>query len=201
MANSLSDDNHTYLPHSQQAQKDEKELLYNTIIDVNRKQYAKLLSLERREMINQKDISDTWVKFVYLLLERSLAYCEEKEILFHNMDEYAQTLLLRSQANIMRSSCNLPPYEVRCHHNHHFPHSIYLIQPFEIPLYLSHHSEICVICTLFLRSHLILFSVDFLSTFYQHFIFDLFSISLLLTGDLRSTGRLCHCCQAVRFSW
>ena len=95
-----------------QAERDEKELLYNTIIDVNRKQYAKLMTLERKEMINQKEISDTWVKFVFLLLESTLQHCQENEKLFHNMDEYAQTLLLRQQANMLRSQCNLPSYEV-----------------------------------------------------------------------------------------
>lgn len=95
-----------------QAQKDEKELLYNTIIDVNRKQYAKLLTLERKEMLNQKEISDTWIKFVFLLIESTLQYCEENQKLFHNLDEYAQTLLLREQANLLRSQCNLPSYEV-----------------------------------------------------------------------------------------
>lgn len=98
-------------PHLQ-AQKDEKELLYNTIIDVNRKQYAKLLTLERKEMQNQKEISDTWIKFVFLLIESTLQYCEENQKLFHNLDEYAQTLLLREQANLLRSQCNLPSYEV-----------------------------------------------------------------------------------------
>ena len=99
-----------------QAERDEKELLYNTIIDVNRKQYAKLMTLERKEMINQKEISDTWVKFVFLLLESTLQHCQENEKLFHNMDEYAQTLLLRQQANMLRSQCNLPSYEVGNHH-------------------------------------------------------------------------------------
>lgn len=95
-----------------QAQKDEKELLYNTIIDVNRKQYAKLMTLERKEMLNQKEISDTWVKFVFLLIESTLQYCAKTGKLFHNMDEYAQTLLLREQANLLRAQCNLPSYEV-----------------------------------------------------------------------------------------
>ena len=99
-----------------QAERDEKELLYNTIIDVNRKQYAKLMTLERKEMINQKEISDTWVKFVFLLLESTLQHCQENEKLFHNMDEYAQTLLLRQQANMLRSQCNLPSYEVGNYH-------------------------------------------------------------------------------------
>ena len=83
---------------------------------MNRKQYAKLMTLERKEMINQKEISDTWVKFVFLLLESTLQHCQENEKLFHNMDEYAQTLLLRQQANMLRSQCNLPSYEVGNYH-------------------------------------------------------------------------------------
>ena len=38
-------------------------------VDTNRVQYAKLLALERKEMQNQKEISDIWVKYLYLLLE------------------------------------------------------------------------------------------------------------------------------------
>lgn len=86
--------------------------MYNTMMDVNRKQYAKLLALERKEMLNQKEISDTWVKFIYLLIESTLNSCKESGKLFYNIDEYAQTLLLRDQANMLRAQCNLPPYEV-----------------------------------------------------------------------------------------
>jgi hypothetical protein len=63
--------------------------------DVNRKQYAKLMSLERKEIVNQKEISETWVKFIYLLIETTLSHCKETDKLFHNLDEYSQTLLLR----------------------------------------------------------------------------------------------------------
>jgi len=93
-------------------QQKETDLLFNAMQDVNRKQYAKLMSLERKEIVNQKEISETWVKFIYLLIETTLSHCKETDKLFHNLDEYSQTLLLRSQANLLRAQCNLPAYEV-----------------------------------------------------------------------------------------
>lgn len=82
------------------------------LADVNRKQYSKLLAFERKEMQNQKEISDTWVKYIYLLLEVTMKHCNDENILFYNLDEYSQTLLLRQKANDLRKQCNLPPYEV-----------------------------------------------------------------------------------------
>jgi len=89
-----------------------QQRLMDQVVEVSRKQYAKLLTLERKEMQNQKEISDTWVKYIYLLLESLLARCKETGTLFHNVDEYAQTLMLRQQANALRAECQLPPYEV-----------------------------------------------------------------------------------------
>ena len=80
--------------------------------DQNRKQYSKLLALERKEMQSQKEISDTWVKFIYLLLEVTMASCAGKNVLFHNQDQFTQTLLLREKANELRALASLPPYEV-----------------------------------------------------------------------------------------
>jgi len=88
-----------------------KEVL-DRLADVNRKQYSKLLAFERKEMQNQKDISDTWVKYIYLLLEVTMKQCNENNILFYNLDQYSQTLLLRQKANDLRKQCNLPPYEI-----------------------------------------------------------------------------------------
>lgn len=82
------------------------------LADVNRKQYSKLLTFERKEMQNQKEISDTWVKYIYLLLEVTMKHCSDNNILFYNLDEYSQTLLLRQKANDLRKQCNLLPYEV-----------------------------------------------------------------------------------------
>jgi hypothetical protein len=82
------------------------------LADVNRKQYSKLLAFERKEMQNQKEISDTWVKYIYLLLEVTMKHCNDENILFYNLDEFSQTLLLRQKANDLRKQCNLPPYEV-----------------------------------------------------------------------------------------
>lgn len=94
------------------AEKRTKDELLDTFIDANRKQMAKLESLERKEMANQKEMSDIWVKYVYLLIESTLEQCVTENILFHNLDEYAQTLLLRKTANQLRSDCNLPDYPV-----------------------------------------------------------------------------------------
>ena len=63
-------------------------------------------------MRDQKDISDTWVKYIYVLLEVTMFYCRKENILFHNEDTFSQTLLLRKKANELRTLCGLPPYEV-----------------------------------------------------------------------------------------
>ena len=39
-------------------------------------------------------------------------HCKENNILFHNEDQFSQTLLLRKMANELRSLCNLPSYDV-----------------------------------------------------------------------------------------
>lgn len=88
------------------------KMILDTFEDQNRKQYSKLLALERREMQNQKEISDTWVKYIYLLLEVTMAHCNQNNILFHNEDAFSQTLLLRQKANDLRALCKLPAYEV-----------------------------------------------------------------------------------------
>merc|ERR1711871_703068 len=89
-----------------------KQLLVDRLVDVNRKQYSKLLALERKEMSNQKAISDTWIKYVYLLLESTMKRCEREDILFFNLDQFAQTMLLREMANELRAQQNLPAYDV-----------------------------------------------------------------------------------------
>ena len=89
-----------------------KQLMVDRLVDVNRRQYSKLLGLERREMANQKAISDTWVKFVYLLLETTMAKCEADDTLFFNLDQFAQTMLLREVANKLRADQGLPAYDV-----------------------------------------------------------------------------------------
>jgi len=82
------------------------------ITDSNRQQYAKLLALERKEMVNQQQTSDTWVKYIYLLLEETNNHCISNDILLFNLDEYAQTILIRQIANSLRAMCGLPAYEV-----------------------------------------------------------------------------------------
>lgn len=82
------------------------------VFDLESRQYAKLMQLERKEMQQQKDASDIWVKYIYLLIEVTMDDCAKKNILFHNLDEFQQTLLLRGHANDLRAMVNLPPYEV-----------------------------------------------------------------------------------------
>lgn len=99
---------------------------------MNRVQYSKLLALERKEMLNQKEISDNWVKYIFLLLEETMQHCERNNILFSNLDEFQQvrstvssysvhaimltswiqTLLLRNIANDLRKLSNLLPFDI-----------------------------------------------------------------------------------------
>lgn len=93
-------------------EKQAKQLMVDRLVDVNRKQYSKLLGLERKEMENQKAISDTWVKYVYLLLETTMDRCEKEDQLFFNLDQFAQTMVLREVANDLRADQGLPAYDV-----------------------------------------------------------------------------------------
>ena len=90
----------------------ERQAVLDRIVDSNRKQYSKLLALEKKELQSQKEISDTWVKYIYTLLEVTMDTCKKDSVLFHNLDEYSQTIMLRGVANGLRKQCNLPPYEV-----------------------------------------------------------------------------------------
>lgn len=96
----------------EEKEKEANKRMMDKIDDINRRQYSKLLSLERKEMQNQKMISDTWVKYVYLLLEMTVTDCVKAGKLFHNLDEYQQTLLLREKANELRALVGLSGYEV-----------------------------------------------------------------------------------------
>jgi len=93
-------------------EKDEELRVASAVLDVPRMQYGKLLVLERKEMQNQKDISDCWVRFIYLLLETTMQHCKDESILFSNLDEFQQTLLLRKKANELRKMANLLPFDV-----------------------------------------------------------------------------------------
>jgi hypothetical protein len=81
------------------------------VVELERQQYAKLLSLERRELQDQKRMSDTWVRYIYLLLERTLAHCASESVPFHTLDEVRQTLILRTVANELRAHCHLPSFD------------------------------------------------------------------------------------------
>lgn len=81
------------------------------VAELERKQYAKLLALERREMLNQKQISDTWVRYIYALLEVTCAHCAGDKVRFEDLGVPQQSLLLRAKANELRARFHLPPYE------------------------------------------------------------------------------------------
>lgn len=93
-------------------EKRSKQELLDKLVEANRKQYSKLIALERKELQNQKEISDVWVRYIFMLLESTIEDCNNKGVLFHNQDEFAQTMLLRNEANALRAKCNLPPYDV-----------------------------------------------------------------------------------------
>lgn len=95
-----------------QEEKRSRQDLLDRLVDVNRKQYSKLLALERRELQSQKDISAVWVRYIYMLLERTVQDCLKRGALFHNLDEFAQTVLLRAQANALRAECSLSAYDL-----------------------------------------------------------------------------------------
>merc|ERR1712167_506941 len=39
-------------------------------------------------------------------------HCKSEGILFHNLDAFGQTMLLREQANALRARCDLQPFQV-----------------------------------------------------------------------------------------
>ena len=47
-----------------------------------------------------------------MLIETTLSYCQETDILFYNLDEFSQTILLKNQANKLRNLCNIKEYSV-----------------------------------------------------------------------------------------
>lgn len=84
---------------------------FEKYVDASRRQYAKLLNLERKELQNQKQISDTWIKYIYLLLQRTTRQCMDDGVSFERLDAVSQTLLLRQEANKLRALCSLPAYD------------------------------------------------------------------------------------------
>jgi hypothetical protein len=94
------------------ASQDSAQLMMDQLLREEEQQYAKLLMLERKEMLHQKDISDTWIRYMYLLLETAVQDREHAELLFSNRDEFQQTVMLRDVANRLRERCGLPPHDV-----------------------------------------------------------------------------------------
>ena len=102
----------THSPRREQLGKRAMLEVTDDVLEMQRLQYAKLLSLERRELDSEKQLSDTWIKYVYLLLESTLSRCAQEGAQFHSLDEVQQTLLLRAQANELRRQCGLAPFDV-----------------------------------------------------------------------------------------
>ena len=80
------------------------------VAELERQQLAKLLSLERRELQHQKGISDTWVRYIYTLLETTTAHCAAEKVSFEELPAAQQSLLLRAKANELRARFQLPSY-------------------------------------------------------------------------------------------
>lgn len=94
----------------QQLQEEAALLQTDEAAALERKQYAKLLALEQKELLHQKQVSDTWVRYLHLLLSRTLAHCTQRKVDFLSLDEAHQTSTLRKVANELRAQCGLPAY-------------------------------------------------------------------------------------------
>lgn len=89
-----------------------QQQLLDQYTEGSRRQYARLLNMERRELQSQKEASDAWVKYIYLLLETTMERCKAQDTLFYNLDEFGQTMLLREEANKLRAQSDIEAYEV-----------------------------------------------------------------------------------------
>jgi hypothetical protein len=84
------------------------------VAELERKQFAKLLALERKQLLHQKHVSDTWVRYLYLLLEHTMAHCTQGKVDFRSLGGPEQARLLRDAANDLRARCGLPSCDVVC---------------------------------------------------------------------------------------
>lgn len=89
-----------------------QDQLLDEYTEGSRRQFSRLLNMERRELQSQKEVSDAWVKYIYLLLEVTMERCKKEDTLFYNLDEFGQTMLLREEANKLRAQSGIAPYEV-----------------------------------------------------------------------------------------
>ena len=87
-----------------------------TIADEERLQLARLLSLRHgnKSPRSQTLMSDVWVRYTYLLLERTTSLCLQEGVCFEDLKPHEQTLLLRCQANELRALGNLPAADLLC---------------------------------------------------------------------------------------
>lgn len=86
--------------------------IVDTVASVEEEQYARLLALERNELMRQREVSVTWLKFVYMLLRGAVERCSSNDINFFEQDTTNQTALLLQEANWMRERCGLPTFSM-----------------------------------------------------------------------------------------
>jgi hypothetical protein len=84
------------------------------VAELERKQFAKLLALERKQLLHQKHVSDTWVRYLYLLLEHTNAHCAREQVDFRSLSGPEQSKMLQDAANSLRAKCGLPSCDVVC---------------------------------------------------------------------------------------
>jgi len=89
-----------------------KEKVLPSLRDSNRHQYSKLLALETKELRTQQALSETWLKYIYLLLETASRASREEGKELSELDSFAQIRALRSAANLLRSRVGLSQYPV-----------------------------------------------------------------------------------------
>lgn len=88
-----------------------------TVADEERLQLAQLLSMRhstKKTPRAQRALADVWVRYVYLLLERTSSLCQTEGVRFEDLKQHEQALLLRCQANELRALCGLPASDVLC---------------------------------------------------------------------------------------
>jgi hypothetical protein len=84
------------------------------VAELERKQFAKLLALERKQLLHQKHVSDTWVRYLYLLLEHTNTHCAREQVDFRSLSGPEQSKILQDAANGLRARCGLPSCDVVC---------------------------------------------------------------------------------------
>ncbi|RYH15628.1 hypothetical protein EON65_31495 [archaeon] len=81
------------------------------VIDAQEKQYARLLSLERKEMLIQVEMWEIWVKYFSMLIPITAKYCKDNSISFSKLPEFEQSVLVMTLCNRLRETVGLPEYD------------------------------------------------------------------------------------------